>query len=82
VTESAGINRHIVTAAFKTGIPGFNGDYHSTPTGYNRVPGNGTINGTNFMLAPTVPVAGTPQTPPNPGHCDKLTAPLEPGNRV
>jgi hypothetical protein len=40
--------------------------YYTTPTGYNRVLGNGTLNGTNFLLAPFVPVAGTPQTPSNP----------------
>jgi kumamolisin len=51
---------------FKTGIPGYNGLYYTTPRGYNRVLGNGTINGTEFMLAPFVPVAGTPQTPSNP----------------
>jgi subtilase family serine protease len=51
---------------FKTDIAGFNGLYYTTPTGYNRVLGNGTLNGTNFLLAPFVPVAGTPQTPSNP----------------
>lgn len=51
---------------FKTGIPGFNGAFHTTPKGYNRVLGNGTLNGVNFMLAPFIPVAGTPQTPSNP----------------
>jgi subtilase family serine protease len=51
---------------FKTGIPGFNGLFHTTPKGYNRVLGNGTLNGVNFMLAPFIPVAGTPQTPSNP----------------
>jgi kumamolisin len=51
---------------FKTGIPGYNGLYYTTPKGYNRVLGNGTINGTEFMLAPFVPVAGIPQTPSNP----------------
>jgi hypothetical protein len=33
---------------------------------YNRVLGNGTVYGKNFILAPTVPPAGIPQTPSNP----------------
>lgn len=52
--------------AYKKNIPGFNGLYHTTPTGYNRVLGNGTINGVNFLLNPKLPVAGLPQTPSNP----------------
>ncbi|NYF80516.1 S53 family peptidase [Granulicella arctica] len=51
---------------FKTNIPGYNGLYHTTPKGYNRVLGNGTLNGVNFLLAPFTPVAGVPQTPSNP----------------
>ncbi len=51
---------------FKTGIPGFNGLYSTTKKGYNRVLGNGTLNGAEFLLAPFIPVAGTPQTPSNP----------------
>jgi len=51
---------------FKTGVPGFNGLYYTTPRGYNRVLGNGTLDGVNFMTAPFTPVAGTPQTPSNP----------------
>ncbi len=51
---------------FRTGIPGFNGVFSTTPRGYNRVLGNGTVNGVNFLLAPEIPVAGTPQTPSNP----------------
>jgi kumamolisin len=51
---------------FKTNIPGFNGLYHTTAKGYNRVLGNGTLNGVDFLLAPFTPVAGTPQTPSNP----------------
>jgi kumamolisin len=51
---------------FKTNIPGFNGLYYTTPKGYNRVLGNGTLNGIDFLLAPFSPVAGTPQTPSNP----------------
>ena len=51
---------------FNEGINGFNGYYHTTPTGYNRVLGNGSVNGANFLLAPAIPVAGFPQTPSNP----------------
>jgi subtilase family serine protease len=51
---------------FKTNIPGNNGLYSTTPKGYNRVLGNGTVNGVNFLFAPFNPVAGTPQTPSNP----------------
>ncbi|WP_263381185.1 S53 family peptidase [Granulicella arctica] len=51
---------------FKGNIPGFNGLYSTTPKGYNRVLGNGTLNGVNFLLAPFSTVAGTPQTPTNP----------------
>ena len=51
---------------FHQGIPGFNGYYSTTRTGYNKVLGNGTIDGKNFLLAPLVPVAGIPQTPTNP----------------
>ncbi len=51
---------------FKTNIPGYNGLYSTTKKGYNRVLGNGTVNGVNFLLAPFSPKAGTPQTPSNP----------------
>lgn len=51
---------------FKTGVPGFNGLYTSTGKGYNRVIGNGSINGVNFLTAPANPVAGIPLTPTNP----------------
>jgi subtilase family serine protease len=50
---------------FHTDIAGDNG-FHTTSSEYNRVLGNGTLNGDNFLLAPVVPVAGTPQTPSNP----------------
>jgi subtilase family serine protease len=46
-------------------VPGYNGLY-TTKKGYNRVLGNGTVIGVNFLLAPFVPTAGTPQTPSNP----------------
>jgi subtilase family serine protease len=55
-----------VSNVFNQGISGFNGYYSTTATGYNRVLGNGTVNARNFMLAPTVPKAGNPQTPTNP----------------
>ena len=56
----------VVANVFNNDIPGFNGLYHTTSTGYNRVLGNGTVNGKNFLLAPSVPAAGIPQTPSNP----------------
>ena len=65
-TLAAAQNAGLPVNVFKTGIPGFNGLYHTTPTGYNRVLGNGTVNGKNFLLAPFVPAAGIPQTPSNP----------------
>ncbi len=60
--QSAGIGLHV----FRTGIPGFNGLFTTTPNGYNRVLGNGTLKGTDFLLAPLIPTAGVPQTPSNP----------------
>jgi hypothetical protein len=59
-------NAGLPIKVFKTDIPGFNGLYYTTPKGYNRVLGNGTLNGVDFLLAPFSPVAGTPQTPSNP----------------
>jgi subtilase family serine protease len=50
---------------FHRNIPGFNGLF-SAVGNYNRVVGVGTVYGKNFILAPTVPVAGVPQTPTNP----------------
>lgn len=47
-------------------IRGFNGYYYANGKGYNLVIGNGTVNGKNFMLAPSTPAAGIPQTPSNP----------------
>lgn len=55
-----------LTKIYRQGIPGFNGLYSTTPKGYNRVLGNGTVIGKEFLLAPLVPSAGTPQTPSNP----------------
>ncbi len=47
-------------------IPGFNGVEHSGGAGYNQVLGAGTPDGREFILAPLLPPAGTPQTPSNP----------------
>lgn len=52
--------------AFKENVPGYNGLYYTTPTGYNRVLGNGTLNGVDFLLAPNLPVSGVPLTRSNP----------------
>ncbi len=60
--QNIGLPLHV----FHTGIPGFNGLYSTTPSGYNRVLGNGTVVGRNFLTAPLVPAAGVPQTPSNP----------------
>jgi subtilase family serine protease len=46
-------------------VAGYNGLY-TTKKGYNRVLGNGSVIGINFLLAPQVPAAGTPQSPSNP----------------
>jgi kumamolisin len=58
-------NAGIPVKFYHDNIPGYNGLY-STKKGYNRVLGNGTVIGINFLLAPWVPAAGTPQTPSNP----------------
>jgi subtilase family serine protease len=46
-------------------VAGYNGLY-TTKKGYNRVLGNGSVIGINFLLAPQAPAAGTPQSPSNP----------------
>jgi subtilase family serine protease len=51
---------------FRQGIPGYNGYYSTTSSGYNMVLGNGTVHARNFILAPFAPRAGDPQTPSNP----------------
>ncbi len=53
---------------FHTDIPGYNGLYSTATTGttYNRVLGNGTLYARQFLLAPSISPAGTPQTPSNP----------------
>ncbi len=60
--QSIGLIKNI----YHWGIPGFNGLYSSGNEGYNRVLGNGTLYGKDFILAPEVPSAGIPQTPSNP----------------
>lgn len=57
---------HSAVPVFHWGIPGFNGLYSSGNNGYNRVLGNGTLYGKNFLEAPLVPSAGAPQTATNP----------------
>ncbi len=51
---------------FHEGIPGFNGYDQTTGKGYNRVLGNGTVFGKNFIGASALPSAGDPQSPSNP----------------
>lgn len=55
----------VVNGIFHDNIPGYDGLY-TTHKGYNLVLGNGTVDGVNYLLAPDMPVAGTPQTPTNP----------------
>jgi subtilase family serine protease len=56
----------LIKNVYHWGIPGFNGLYTSGNQGYNRVLGNGTLYGKDFILATGVPSAGIPQTPTNP----------------
>jgi kumamolisin len=56
----------VIQNVFHWSIPGFNGLYKSGNRGYNRVLGNGTLDGKDFLLAPSVASAGIPQTPTNP----------------
>jgi len=63
---AAAQNIGIGPKVFRQGIPGFNGYYSTTAKGYDRVLGNGTVDGRQFLLAPEVKAAGTPQTPSNP----------------
>ena len=51
---------------FQQGIPGYNGYYSTTESGYNMVLGNGTIHARNFIFAPFAEPAGNPQTAGNP----------------
>jgi subtilase family serine protease len=50
---------------FRQDIPGNNGVY-VTARGYNLVLGNGTVVANHFVLGPSLPVAGVPQTATNP----------------
>jgi subtilase family serine protease len=50
---------------FHEGVSGWNGPYNADPE-YNKVLGNGTVFGNAFIQAPSLPVAGDPQTPSNP----------------
>lgn len=50
---------------FRQNIPGNNGVYKTAP-GYNLVLGNGTVIANDFVVGPSLPVAGVPQTPTNP----------------
>ncbi len=62
---SAAQNEGLPYKIFHRNIPGFNGLYTSGNNGYNRVIGNGTLYGKDFILAPGAPSAGVPQTPSN-----------------
>lgn len=59
-------NSGLVPPIFHRNIPGFNGLYHSGNDGYNRVLGNGTLYGKDFLLGFGLPAAGVPQSPSNP----------------
>ena len=59
-------NAGLLPNVFHRNIPGFNGLYSSGNDGYNRVLGNGTLYGKDFLLGLTLPSAGVPQTPSNP----------------
>jgi subtilase family serine protease len=50
---------------FRQDINGSNGVYSTAP-GYNLVLGNGTVIANDFVLGPSLPAAGEPQTPTNP----------------
>ncbi len=51
-------------SVFHRAIKGYNGYF--TKSGYDFVVGNGSVRGRDFILAPTAPRAGVPQTPSNP----------------
>lgn len=65
-TLSAAQSAGLPFKVFHWDVPGFNGVYHSGNHGYNRVLGNGTIKGKDFLLAPLAPSAGDPGTASNP----------------
>jgi subtilase family serine protease len=58
-------NAGLPLKVYHDNVPGYNGLF-GTKKGYNRVLGNGTVIGVNFLLAPAVQTAGTPQSPSNP----------------
>lgn len=55
----------LASPVYRQDIHGSNVGYQAQP-GYNMVLGNGTVFGTQFILAPHIPAAGIPQTPTNP----------------
>lgn len=59
-------NSGVKITPFKKGIPGFNGKFFTSATFYNRVIGNGTVNGIDVLLDPSGKTAGVPQTASNP----------------
>ena len=63
---AAAQKEELIPEVFRGGVPGFNGLYFTTPTGYNRVLGNGTLDAVNFLLAPGIRAAGIPQSKSNP----------------
>ena len=64
---AAAQNAGLPYTVFQHDIPGYNGLYSTAENlKYNRVVGNGTVRGKDFLGAPKVPSAGTPQTPSNP----------------
>lgn len=66
IYELAYYQQHgVLTGIFNDTVPGFNG-FYSTQPGYNRVLGNGTVNGAAFIGISKLPLAGNPQTPSNP----------------
>jgi kumamolisin len=64
-TLAAAQQSGVLQGIFNQNIPGNNGLF-KTGKGYNRVLGNGTVNGINFLLMPNAEPAGIPQTPTNP----------------
>lgn len=63
---SAAQKAGLVQGVYNWNIPGNNGVFSSGNAGYNRVLGNGTVNGAALLLEPGLPIAGNPQTPSNP----------------
>ena len=65
-TLAAAQNAKLIPQVFRTKIPGYNGLYSSGTSDYNRVLGNGTVKGLDFLLAPFAKAAGVPGTRSNP----------------